>query len=140
VYPAAQFTSIPVTTAGPVRYTFLDRNDADYVVRGGQADLGGAFEVFITVRDEDEKPYSNDAVHLDVLFGSSNMGPAFDVGGAAVAPIGGGPNSQGLFFPELYVPKNHVLYFDVSRDDAFAAGAAVATVSIPFTGQKVFEK
>jgi hypothetical protein len=145
VYPQTQITSLPVTTNGPVRYTFLVKTDADFVLRGGQAGLPFSEtpvnEVFITMKDEDEKPYSNSPVHIDVLFGNSHMGTAYPAGtSAGVAPVGGGPNSIGLFFPEIYIPKNHLIYFDITRADASYQNAAAVTLPIQFHGMKVFQK
>lgn len=138
VYPKV-IAGLPVFT-GPIRNTLLVKGDADFVLRGGQA--GDTFtsprssEVFITIRDEDEKRYSNDAVHADVLFGNSNMGNIF----AGGSPIAGGPNAPGLFYPEIYIPKNHLIYFDVSRDDSYLGEAAAVDYPISFIGQKVFAK
>jgi hypothetical protein len=152
VYPQTQLINnvsvpkiyqIPITT-GPIRYTFRCHTDADFVIRGGQAgdpfDTPPAREIFFTMRDEDEKPYSNDAVAMDVLFGNSDMGVRYPAGLGTVAPVGTGPNSTGLFYPELYIPKNHVLYYDVSRDDSADVSAIVVNVPLAFIGQKVFVK
>ena len=119
---------------GPLRQTFKVKPDADFVFRAGQA--GNPFsttpltEVFAMLKDEDEKPYSNDAIHIDILFGNS---------GAAGGQIGGGPNLPGVFFPEIYVPKNHLMYMEVSRNDT-ANGAVTQDIPFTFIGQKVFEK
>ncbi len=133
---------LPVTT-GPQRFTFKVKPDADFVLRGGQAgddpraDHPTA-EVFFTIRDEDEKPYSSDAVHADVLFGNSWGFPTYI--NAIQSPVGTGPNAPGLFYPEIYVPKNHLIYFDVSRDDGFVSGAVPVDYPLSFIGQKVFQK
>jgi len=146
VYPQLQVNDVPVATSGPIRYTFRVKADADFVIRGGQSPTIQAdtfvLEAFITLRDEDEKPYSNDGVHMDVMFGTSHFGSSFLFAGNDNAPIGGGPNSPGLFYPEIYIPKNHLIYFDITRNDTFAAGAGAVADSIPFSfiGQKVFEK
>ena len=52
-----------------------------------------------------------------------------------------GPVSPGLFYPEIYIPKNHQIIYDVRRADGAALGATLA-VSFPFTllGSKVFER
>jgi hypothetical protein len=123
---------------GPLRQTFKVKGDADFVFRAGQA--GNPFaasaltEVFAILRDEDEKPYSNDAIHIDILFGNSGAAQGF-----GSATIGGGPNLPGVFFPEIYVPKNHLMYMDVSRNDT-APGAATQDIPFTFLGQKVFQK
>lgn len=142
-------------TQGPLRQVFRVKGDADFVLRAGQAGVSASVqgnqskpvnEVFVTLRDEDEKPYSNAPVHIDVLFGNSGMDKTglmfFPFGANSEDPVACGPNSPGLFFPEIYLPKNHVMYMDVSRDDsAYAgAGADVANIPIAFIGQKVFQK
>jgi hypothetical protein len=139
-------TSLPVTTATQgLRQTFLCKPDADFVFRSGQA--GDPFsttpmnEIFVTLKDEDEKPYSNAPVHIDVLFGNSHMNAAYPAGtSAGVAPVGGGPNSPGLLYPEIYIPRNHVFYFDVARNDGAYANAVAQDLPIQFSGMKVFEK
>lgn len=127
-------------TQGPLRQTFRAKGDADCVIRGGQAGLSFGdnvpFEIFITLRDEDEKSYSNDAVHLDVMFGNSDFGGVY----GGIAPIAGGPNSPGLFYPEIYVPQNHLMYCDITRADAYVAGATAVDLPLQFIGQKVFQK
>jgi hypothetical protein len=133
---------------GPLRQTFQCKPDADFVLRAGQAGLPFSTtpvnEVFIRLLDEDEKPYSNDAVHMDVLFGNSAMPAMFYPYGAAgftnVQPIGAGPNSPGLVYPEIYVPKNHLMYMDVSRDDSAYGGAVPINLPVQFIGMKVFQK
>jgi hypothetical protein len=139
---------VPTITAFPVtgtrRYIFRCKPDADFVFRGGQAgdpfDTTPANEIFIQLRDEDEKPYSNDFVHMDVMFGNSAFPATYPLNATNVAPIAAGPNSPGLLFPEINVPKNHILYYDVMRDDAYVGGAAAVDYPLSFIGQKVFEK
>ncbi len=137
-------TQFPVA-GGPVRYTFKCKADADFVLRGLQAgdpfDTHPANEIFVQFRDEDEKPYSNDFVHFDVIAGNSDFGNVYPAGtSAGVAPVGGGPNSLGLFFPEIYIPKNHIFYYDVKRDDTYNGAAVAVDYPLQFHGMKVFEK
>ena len=156
VYPQT-VNNLPVTcgnfsgaTAPAIRQNLLNSKgkvfaDADFVMRAGQAGLPFSStpvnEVFIRLLDEDEKPYSNDAVAIDVLFGNSAFGNTYPAGTSlGVTPIGGGPNSPGVFYPEIYVPKNHSMYYELSRNDS-AYGAAVAVnYPLAFIGQKVFAK
>ena len=156
IYPQGLHSNIDGTTLvrnvavtqAPLRQTFACKPDADFVLRAGQAGLPFSTtpvnEVFARLMDEDEKPYSNDAVHIDVLFGNSAFGPTYFPFGASgsvpVTPVGTGPNSPGLFYPEIYVPKNHLMYMDVSRADAAYAGAVAVDLPVQFIGQKVFQK
>lgn len=130
---------------GPVRYVFRCKTDADFVFRGIQAgdpfDSNPAYEIFVQFKDEDEKPYSNDFVHFDVLAGNSNFGNVYPAGASSgVAPVGGGPAQMGLWFPEIYIPKNHIIYYDVIRNDTYVGGAAAVDYPVSFIGQKVFVK
>ena len=145
-YPQGQYSDTDGLTLvrnvapiqAPLRQTFKVKGDADFVFRAGQAGnpFSGAplLEVFATLKDEDEKPYSNDAIHIDILFGNSGANQGF-----GSVTIGGGPNLPGVFYPEIYLPKNHLMYMDVSRNDTVGRPA---TENIPFTfiGQKVFAK
>ena len=165
-YPA-KLSTLPFTyeqripnlgvTSGPIRQSFLTPSnvtgiaphpisDADFVIQSIQA--GVPFfstpvnEVFIRLYDEDEKPYSNDYVHIDVMAGNSCFQATYPAGtSAGVAPIGCGPNFPGVFYPEIYVQKNHIIYYQVSRTDiAYAGAATVGSYPINFGGVKVFEK
>jgi hypothetical protein len=127
---------------------FTVKDDADFVIRAGQGPTffstgGRTFaEVSIILRDFDKKPYSNDFVHFDVLFGNGAAPATIPVGPTPsfVKPFGTGPSSPGLFYPEIYVPRNHQLRYDLQRSD----GAVGSNVSEDFTfnliGSKVFEK
>jgi hypothetical protein len=130
---------------GPIRYTFKCKADADFVLRGLQAgDTFGsvpANEIFVMFKDEDEKPYSNDFVHFDVIAGNSNFGAVYPAGtSAGVAPVAAGPNLPGLFYPEIYIPKNHIIYYDVIRNDTYVGEATTVDYPLQFLGQKVFQK
>lgn len=147
VYPIGQYQDSDGLTLirsvqvlqGPLRQTFKVKGDADFVIRGGQSWIAYAapagftpHEIFVTLRDEDEKAYSNAPVHVDILFGNSAQAPQ--------GIIGAGPNSPGIFYPEIYVPKNHLMYLDVTRDDSSYVNAAAVDFPLSFTGQKVFQK
>ena len=155
-YPQT-IATLPVTcgtftgaTSPPVRQALLSKlakplADADFVLRAGQAGLPFSTtpvnEVFIKFLDEDEKPYSNDAVHVDVMFGNGGMPATYPAGtSAGVAPICCGPAASGLFYPEIYVPKNHSMYYELSRNDSSFAGAVAVAFPVDLMGMKVFDK
>ena len=119
--------------------------DADFVLRAGRAGpvTTGAgqntvAEVFFRLKDHTQKPFSNDFVHIDILFGSGNMPATIPFGLVPnfTPPIGTAP-LPGLFYPEIYVPKNHQIFYDILRADP---GQAAANVSLNFIGGKVFAK
>jgi hypothetical protein len=148
-YTYPQLVKSLAVTSAPIRQSFLAANgkpisDADFVIRGMQAGLPFSStpvnEVFIKLLDEDEKPYSNDAVHVDVFCGNSCFGVTYPSAGGSVAPIGGGPGAPGMLFPELYIQKNHIMYYEISRSDASYGEAQVCDFPLAFIGQKVFAK
>ena len=51
------------------------------------------------------------------------MPAAYPSGGAVLAPTGTGASQPGLFVPEIFIPKTHLLYYDLVRNDAGYAGA-----------------
>ena len=136
---------VPVTTGNPGPFfTFRNGTDADFVLQGLQSGFTGtgpALEIFLTLKDEDEKPYSNAPVHISVLCGNSFGGNIFPVGSSThIAPVAGGPNAMGLLFPEIYIPRNHNFYFNVQRDDSAYDEPATINLPISFIGTKVFDK
>lgn len=132
------------------RQRFQVLNDADYVIRGIQAGPGFnnfTYEVFLQLMDEDLKPYSTGWVHLDVLAGQSGLPTnlEFPIGapGNFVTAVGTGASAPGLFYPEIYVPKNQFLYYDILRaDSGFTGSPGAVTQDYPITwiGAKVFDR
>jgi len=136
---------------------FTVRQDADFVLRAGQAsDVGPVAppsvvaprNIFMQLMDFNKKPYSNDLVRFDVLFGctaidSSDGGTeVFPIGPTPdfLAPFGTGPGAPGLFYPEIYIPANHQLVYSVKRDDSVISGAATQDFVINLIGAKVFAR
>jgi hypothetical protein len=124
------------------------RPDADFVLRSGQATApfsvaGRTFaEVFIKLKDFNKKPYSNDFIPLDVLFGAGELPATIPLGPTPsfIAPFGPGPAQPGLFYPELYVPKNHQLLFDLKRTDGSGGSNQAEDLTIVWGGGKVFPR
>jgi hypothetical protein len=138
------YTALPVTTpTNGVRVIFRPPFDSDFVLRGIQAGPSfsrTSYEVFMRLLDENEKPFSNAPVHIDVLAGRSLMPAAYPTGTTVIAPTGTGASNPGLSFPEIYVPKTHILQYDLVRADAGFAGAVAEDFPITFIGSKVFPK
>jgi hypothetical protein len=126
---------------------FQVKDDADFVIRSAQA--GGVqietkyFETFVTLRDPDNLPYSNQPVHVDTLFGYGGSGVTYRVSDVpnSITPKGVGPGMPGWFFPEIYVPRNNLLKYDIYRTDSAYSGCS-DTVDFPImlSGSKVFPK
>lgn len=120
--------------------------DADFVLRAGQAGLwdstgsGGAYstfgytELYIQLMDSTLKPYSNLPIHIDWLFGN---------GGGSDLPSFTklGNSAPGLIVPEIYLPKNSMMYYNLYRQDAAYVGVTDALpvrVSLAWIGSKVY--
>jgi len=131
--------------------TGITKPDSDFVLRAGQADppfqnagesIRQFAEVGIRLYDWNKKPYSNDFVPLDVIFGSGNFPLVFPTGSNAAAnlvgPFGTGPGQPGLFYPEIYVPRLNQLIYDIQRTDGAVNLNQSESFVINFIGQKVF--
>lgn len=138
-------TALPVTVKeNTLQQLFRVKPDADFVLRSIQAGPAVAplpYEIFIQLLDENLKPYSNKPVHLDLLAGNSAMPATFPIGPvpAYIQPVGTGASNPGVFFPELYIPKTHLLYYYISRADAGYPGAVALNYPLAFNGAKVYQ-
>jgi hypothetical protein len=130
---------------------FTCKGDADFVLRAGQgiplSSVGTEraqvlAEVSITLKDHAKQPYSNDFMPFDILFGVGAAPAVIPLGPAPsfVSPFGTGPGQPGLFYPEIYVPKNHQLLYDLQRADGAVGGNQAEDFTFNLIGGKVFEK
>jgi hypothetical protein len=138
-------SSLQVSTPAPgVQQIFRPNPDSDFVLRSiAYAPVTAAvqpFEVFITLQDEDNKPYSNAPVHIDVLMSNPAVGATYPCGSSYVVPYGVGAQAPGLFYSEIYVPKNHIMYYNVVRNDSGFAGQLPVDLPFQFVGSKVYPK
>ncbi len=142
-----QNTLMPPNTNGAWdNQSILVQNDADYCLLGGQCGTFGVFglpnfymELFINLKDADTlQPYMNAPVHVDWLFGSphqsvvategvyyvpngsqsnfESLAPAFAWNIPGQTPLVG-PWHPGLIYPQIYLPANQQLLFDLIRND-----------------------
>jgi hypothetical protein len=139
--PTGGLLNLPAS-ATLTNQVFQLQDDADFVIRSGQAGIpsGAVFEIFFQFYDSDKYPYSNYPIHADVLFGNQTQENIFeyDGSGEAAAPYLGGPLNPGLFYPEIYLPKSHLMYYDVVRSDGSISCASTVTYPLLLTGAKVF--
>ncbi len=137
--PPLQTLTLPVNGAFNFQ-PFTPDKDSDFVFRSGQAGpSAGTYEVFLTLRDEGDKAYSNAPVHADILFGRGGFPAVFPVGPSSyVAPVGPGPSQPGLLVPEIYIARLHQMFYDISRNDTAYAGAAPVAYPMTFAGMKVY--
>ena len=127
---------------------FTVKQDADFVLRGGQgitiSSVGGRVlaEVAIRLKDHTKNPYSSDFVPFDILFGTGAFPAVVPLGPTPsfMTPFGTGPGQPGLFYPEIYVPKNHQLMYDLQRADGAVGSNQAEDFQFNFIGGKVFEK
>lgn len=126
---------------------FTVKTDADFVLRAGctfapfSTDSRTLAEVSIIVKDPDKKPYSNDFIPLDVLWGNSNFPAVVPVGPTSpsfTTPFSTGPGQPGLFYPEIYVKKNHQLLYDLWRQDGAVGSNQAEDFTFNLIGSKVF--
>ena len=125
---------------------FTCKDDADFVFRAGQSPVlftnGGRTlgEVAIVLRDFNKQSYMNDFVQFDVLFGSGSPPATVPVGPTPsfVSPFGTGPASPGLIYPEIYIPRNRQLRYDLQRGDGAGGANQAEDFTFNLIGSKVF--
>ena len=134
-------------TEARLHQVFQVQDDADFVVRAmatGPVLTQSTYEVFLILRDFDSKPYSTGWVHADV-YGGNGVNSTFwqFPSGQGVASVGTGPSLPNVFFPEIYVPRNQILFYDILRlDQAFTATMVANVQDYPITmiGAKSFDR
>lgn len=143
---------VPVSQLGVsetrLNQIFTCKQDADFVLRAGQgitiSSVGGRTlaEVAIRLKDHQKNPYSNDFVPFDILFGAGAFPAVVPVGPTPsfVRPFGTGPGQPGLLYPEIYVPMNHQLLYDLQRADGAGGSNVAEDFTFNFIGGKVFQK
>jgi hypothetical protein len=144
VAAGAVVQNLAVSRPAPgVQQIFRPQPDSDSVLRSiswGQVSGVQPFEVFMTLQDEDNKPYSNAPVHIDVLMSNPSTGATYPCGAAYVVPYGTGSQAPGLFYSEIYIPKNHIMYYNVVRNDSGFAGQGIINLPFQFNGAKVYHR
>lgn len=129
----------------PVRSIFNVIGGWDFAFRSIQAGVTSSnttWEVFMRLYDSDMYPYSNDFLHVD-MFAGNGTGPATYPTGAAgtfIAPIGPGPSLPGVFYPEIYLPVNSNLLYDMYRLDNGFGTAVAQDFPMEFFGAKVIRQ
>lgn len=110
--------------------------DWDFVLRYANADpflLAGGNgtydQLYAQLKDDKQKPFSNVPIHIDDLFGSQSS--------TATGSVTTAPFWPGVFTPEIYIPANKILYFDLFRTDT--AGGNV-TMQFSFGGARVYKR
>jgi hypothetical protein len=138
--------NVPGVTTQPIRNVQLKvRSDSDFALRYGVCDpftLGlaaGSYnpfnysELYIHLRDEYYKAFSNEPIHVNDLFGQGQPSP-FQT---ATAQDDGVVFLPGLLNPEIYIGRDHSIYFDVYRNDA---GGGPVDLHFRFQGSAVFQR
>jgi hypothetical protein len=126
-------------SANVLNVQFQIKNDADFVFQYGAVDAWnsstGAVEsytnLYVQLKDEFGKYYSNAAIHANDLFGLGFLN--FTSPGQDDAMLW----TPGLMTPEIYLPRRHSMYFDIYRTDT--SGSTI-DLYFRFCGWKVFER
>jgi hypothetical protein len=128
---------------------FQIQDDADFVIRAmatGPVALVSTYEVFLIIRDFDQKPYSTGWVHHEVYGGqTTDRFNSFPSGGGFTPgfnPYGTGASLPNVWFPEIYVPRNQVLFYDIMRLDSAFPNPPTVAQDFPITmiGAKIFDR
>jgi len=130
---------------------FTCKQDADFVLRAGQGiTISSVGEesprvlanVSIRLKDFNKNPYSNDYIPFDILFGCGSFPAVVPVGPTPsfVSPFATGPGQPGLFYPEIYVPQNHQLLYDLQRSDGVSGSNQAEDFTFNLIGGKAFVK
>lgn len=124
---------------------FQVRDDADFPIRAmatGPVSQLTTYEIFLQLRDFDHKPYSTGWVHADIYGGQSSdpLAIEFPIGTTTITALGTGASLPNLFYPEIYVPKNQILWYDILRQDTPFPNAVSQDYPITMIGAKVFDR
>jgi hypothetical protein len=144
-YYPQQVTAVAKLDNRPDNVLTVDA-DADTVLRsltigsfGGltsPAKLNKYYQVYIHLKDQDGRFYSNLPVHVDTCFGA--MGSIVQ---GQNAPFRTGPYHPPLFTPEIYIPANRTFQYNVTRDDSsFAQALHAVDLQLCFQGVKVYRQ
>jgi len=131
-------------TESRLKQPFTAVQDADFVLRASLENTQDQafFEVFFTLKDENSYPFSNRPVHVDTLFGQAGQTPTYLAGADTATPIECGPANPGLWVPEIYVPRQHQLIYDIYRNDSAYTSCTNGAENFPISliGAKVFPR
>ena len=133
------------------------QSDSDFIIRAINAGSWGLadtqannqpqyFQLYVQFKDATGKTYSNLPVHVDVCFGAlgSILSPMTFL--PQTVPARYGPYHSPLLLPEIYLPANQILYYDLYRNDGPLAGIydggtlQPVDIRIAFHGMKVFRQ
>jgi hypothetical protein len=84
---------------------------------GAGAAIGATRAIGIKIKDWTGKYYMNDYIPLDLIFGFDNS------------------QTPGLLYPEIYIPKNQHIWFDLK---GLPSGTGNQIVTLTHKGQKVY--
>ena len=140
--PYGSIQALP-TAAAILLNTWQNQPDSGFALRALQAGPSYspfALEVFLTLRDENRKGFSNQPIHFEVLCGPSGGNYQTGAGGSITA-IGTGNSAPGILYPEIYIPPYHQLYYDIYRlDSGYAGAATIPNFPVNLIGARVYER
>jgi hypothetical protein len=112
---------IRIAAGATVRNIPLLVTGADFVLRGGMLTIDTSVasaigDLELLIRTQDDKNYANDFIHWQWL-------------------LSGLAHRPGVFYPEIYLPKDRMLLVDAKQGEALAA-----SFSLVFTGERIWPK
>ncbi len=123
-FPYEQSLNFSVAASQTLRDQPLTVNGTDFVFRGAALELNASAQggnsmadLEFKMRDQEGRPYSNEYIHHAWLFPT-----AFS-------------QRPGTFYPEIYLPKDRILLFDLKQ-----GGATTADVNLALQGARIFPK
>ncbi len=137
-------------TAAMLNNVFSTQPYADFALRSltigaknpatNPTTTNGYYEVSIMLRDVHGRSYSNVPVNVDVCFGgfgSMVSGLQTDI----AVPQSYGNWLPPLLMPEIYLPANQILYYDLYRADAYlAASLPSVALQLAFAGANITKR
>jgi len=114
------------------RIPFNVGTDSDFILRAIQVGTQSTprySSLLITLRDSQQKPYSNSPIPIDYLAGNASARVNGTYQGVQV-----GNWIPGLVFPEIYLLRGDQMFFDLVRNDS---GGVANTLTINWIGARV---
>lgn len=120
-YPYSQPLTLALSANTTIQDIPFQVTGADFALRGGVLQIdssvsGNMNDLRLKLKDQEGRPYSSDFIHHQWLLSTSLA------------------NRPGIFYPEIYLPKDRILLVDAQQF------SPAATVQLVFSGERIFPK
>lgn len=115
--PFERVQNFTVPALSTLQNQIIEIDNSDFVLRGGVMIGTNVNALQVRLKDQNEHPYSSDFVHWQWLFSSFLA------------------HRPGVWYPEIYLPKDRTLLIDFLQPQN-----AIATANIAFNGQRIWPK